>query len=173
MARIRTDFYMGETRVSVLGDELFVGDEAPQATVLDAQTNESFDFDELKGKVSLIMAVPSIDTAVCACESQHFNEEVAKISGLSTYLVSCDLPFAQTRYAAEHGLDNIVFLSDHRAASFGTKYGCLIGDVRLLARAVFVVGADGKLAYVEYLKQTKNEPDYEAALQVCRELLAE
>jgi len=34
----------------------------------------------------------------------------------------------------------------------------------VLARAIFVVGPDGVLKYVEYVPEVANEPNYDAAL---------
>jgi len=62
-------------------------------------------------------------------------------------------------------------LSDHRDASFGTAYGVLIKELRLLARSVFVVDRDGKLQHVQIVKETTNEPDYEAVLECVKGLI--
>jgi thiol peroxidase len=77
--------------------------------------------------------------------------------------VSVDLPFAQRRYHKEHGLAHQL-LSDYRETQFGIAYGVLIKELRLLARAVFVVDPGGKLIYVEYVGELATEPDYKAAL---------
>jgi thiol peroxidase len=82
-----------------------------------------------------------------------------------------DLPFAQARWCGAAGIEAVQTLSDHALASFGENWGTLIKELRLLTRAVFVVGRDGKIAYVQYLKEITEEPDYEAALKVVRELI--
>jgi len=45
----------------------------------------------------------------------------------------------------------------------------LIKDLRLLARAVFVVDKKGVVRYKEIVGELSSEPDYEAALKVLRE----
>jgi thiol peroxidase len=55
-------------------------------------------------------------------------------------------------------------LSDHKEASFGAAWGTLIKELRILSRAIFVVGPDNKVKYVEYVPEVANFPDYEAAL---------
>ena len=59
-------------------------------------------------------------------------------------------------------------LSDHKDASFGSAYGTLIKELRILSRAIFVVGADDKLKYVEYVPEVSQHPNYEAALAAVR-----
>jgi thiol peroxidase len=62
-------------------------------------------------------------------------------------------------------LDRVVALSDHRDASFGSAYGVLIEEMRLLARAVFVIDRLGKVAYTEIVPDLGGEPDYSRAVQ--------
>ena len=61
-------------------------------------------------------------------------------------------------------MDKVVTLSDHRNASFGTAYGVLIKDLRLLARAVFILDREGIIQYIQTVKEISEEPDYEAVL---------
>jgi len=86
--------------------------------------------------------------------------------------VSMDLPFAQRRWCGAAGVDRVVTLSDHREASFGTAYGVLIKELRLLARAVFVVDRAGMVRYVEYVPEVTQHPNYEAAIQAVRQASA-
>jgi thiol peroxidase len=82
-----------------------------------------------------------------------------------------DLPFAQKRWCAATGVNKVQTLSDHRDASFGMAYGVLIKELRLLARAVFVVDRKGTLQYVQLVKEVSKEPDYEAVLNAVRKIL--
>ena len=85
--------------------------------------------------------------------------------------VSMDLPFAQVRWCGAAGVDNVVTLSDHRAAAFGTAYGVLIKSLRLLARAVFVLDREGIIRYLQLVGETSDEPDYDAALKAVKALI--
>jgi thiol peroxidase len=85
--------------------------------------------------------------------------------------VSVDLPFAQKRWCGAAGIDRVVTVSDHKDLSFGKAYGVAIEELRLLARAVFVVDREGIVRYVEYVSETTNHPDYEAAIKAVKELL--
>jgi thiol peroxidase len=157
--------------LTLLGDEVKLGDPAPDFEVvandMSAVTAASF-----RGKVCIICAVPSLDTPVCDTETRRFNEETGRLGdGAVVLTISMDLPFAQKRWCGAAGIDNVQTLSDHREASFGTAYGVLIKELRLLARAVFVVDKAGTIRYIQIVNELTNEPDYEAALKAAKELM--
>lgn len=152
---------------TLIGSELRVGDRAPDFTAIKTDLSP-FEFNKTSGKVRIISSVPSLDTPVCDLQTKRFNEEAAKLSGVEVYTLSMDLPFAQKRWCAAADAQNIVPLSDHRDASFGQSFGTLIKELRLDARAVFVVDADGVLKHVEYVGEIANHPNYDAALEAAR-----
>ena len=119
-------------------------------------------------KTRIFSVVPSLDTPVCDAQTKRFNEEATKLDGVDFYTVSMDLPFAQKRFCNSFALDNVKMLSDHRDGSFGQSYGTLIKELRILSRAIFVVGPDDKLKYVEYVPEVADHPNYEAALTAAR-----
>jgi thiol peroxidase len=122
-----------------------------------------------KGKTRLISVVPSLDTPVCEMQTKRFNDEAAKLpTQIAALTLSMDLPFAQSRFCAAAKADKIQCLSDHREAYFGKAYGVLIKELRLLSRAVFVVGPDDKIQYVEYVKEITEHPNYEKALNTLK-----
>jgi thiol peroxidase len=153
--------------VTLLGNEISVGDKAPDFTVLSNDLQE-VSLSDYKGKVRLIAAVPSVDTGVCSEETKRFNEEADKLDNVHVLTISMDLPFAQGRWCAANGVKNLDTLSDHRDADFGEKYGVLIKELRLLARAVFVVDSSDTVTYVEYVSEATNHPDYESALEAAK-----
>ena len=53
---------------------------------------------------------------------------------------------------------------------FGNAFGLLVKELRLLARAVFVVDKTGVIRYIEIVNELTNEPNYEAALKAVQEL---
>ena len=157
------------TPVTLEGTEVKVGDKAPDFTVLDNDLNE-VTFSDTKGGVRIFSVVPSIDTGVCDAQTRRFNEEAAKLGKeVNVYTFSCDLPFAQKRWCAASGLDHVKVLSDHRDLSFGKAYGVVMKELRLLARAVFVVDSNDTVTYVEYVSEGTNHPDYEKALQAAKD----
>lgn len=153
--------------VTLLGNEVKVGDNAPDFTVL-SNDLAPVTLADSKGKVRLISVVPSIDTGVCDAQTRRFNEEASTLGNVEVLTISMDLPFAQTRWCAANGIENVQTLSDHRDASFGEAYGVLIQELRLLARAVFVVDANNKVTYVEYVSEATNHPNYEAAIEAAK-----
>jgi len=125
-----------------------------------------------KGKVLILSAVPSLDTPVCALETRRFNQEAAALGdGVRVVTISMDLPFAQKRWCGAEGIDRVVTLSDHRDAAFGRAFGVLLGDLRLLARCVWVVDREGVVRYVQLVPEITSEPDYAAVLKAARSLL--
>jgi thiol peroxidase len=154
--------------VTLVGDEVKVGDRAPDFTVA-ANDLSPVSFSSYRGKVCIIAAVPSLDTSVCDMETRKFNIEAGKLGpDISILTISMDLPFAQKRWCGAAGVDKLTTLSDYNDASFGKTYGVLVKEMRLLARAVFVVDRSGTVTYREIVKEIGTEPDYAAALEAAR-----
>jgi thiol peroxidase len=157
--------------LTLLGDALCVGDAAPDFEVLDNDLSP-VKLSWFRGKVCVISSVPSLDTPVCDTETRKFNEEAGRLGDdVAVLTISMDLPFAQKRWCGSAGVDKVTTLSDHRDAAFGKAYGVLIKELRLLARAVFVVDRKGSIQYTQLVKELIEEPDYEAVLDAVRKLI--
>ncbi|MGE8206316.1 thiol peroxidase [Heyndrickxia sp. NPDC080065] len=155
--------------ITVLGNEVKVGDTAPNFTVLANDLSE-VTLNDTKGKIRIISVVPSIDTGVCDAQTRRFNEEARGLDNVQVLTISVDLPFAQKRWCAASGLENVQTLSDHRDLSFGEAYGVIMKELRLLARAVFVIDSSDKVTYVEYVSEGTNHPDYEKAIEAAKQV---
>jgi thiol peroxidase len=156
--------------LTLAGKELKVGDVAPDFEVLDNDL-APVKFSSFRGKICVISSVPSLDTPVCDMETRRFNEEAVKLGdNIQILTISMDLPFAQKRWCGAAGVHKVVTLSDHRDASFGTVYGALIKELRLLARIVFVVDGEGVIRYIQVVKEQSEEPDYDAVLEAVNAL---
>ncbi|NQT03070.1 MAG: thiol peroxidase [Planctomycetes bacterium] len=156
--------------LTLLGNELKVGDTAPDAEVL-ANDLSPLKLSGFRGKVCVICTVPSLDTPVCDIQTRKFNEQATSLSDDVVILtISMDLPFAQQRWCGSVNVENVQTLSDHAKAEFGTEFGVLIKELRLLARTVFVVDKEGIIRYIEIVDELTNEPDYEAALTAAKEV---
>ncbi len=149
--------------LTLLGPEIKPGQKAPDFQVL-AQDLTPVTLSKFAGKTLLISAVPSLDTGVCDAQTRRFNEEAAKLPGVSILTVSMDLPFAQKRWCGAAGISKVEVVSDHRDASFANAYGTLIKELRLIARSIFVIDPSGTVKYVEYVPEMTAHPNYEAAL---------
>jgi thioredoxin-dependent peroxiredoxin len=156
--------------VTLLGNEVKVGDKAPDFTVL-ANDLSPVSLKDSEGKIRLFSVVPSLDTGVCDAQTRKFNEAAAELGdNVVIYTVSMDLPFAQKRWCGAAGIDAVQTVSDHREGSFGQAYGVLIESLRLLTRSVFVVDAEGTVTYVEYVPEATDHPNYEAAIEAVKAL---
>ncbi|MBM4339834.1 MAG: thiol peroxidase [Deltaproteobacteria bacterium] len=156
--------------LTLVGNELKTGEMAPDFIALDNNLSP-VSLSSFRGKTCILSAVPSLDTPVCDLETRKFNEEASRLgSNIVILTISMDLPFAQKRWCAASGVDKVQTLSDHRDASFGTSYGVLIKELRLLARAVFLVDQKGTLQHIQIVKELTNEPDYEAVLNALKKL---
>jgi len=148
-----------------------VGEKAPSFTVLD-NNMAPVDLGAYKGKICIVSSVPSLDTPVCDMETRRFNQEAGNLgSDVVILTISMDLPFAQKRWCGMAGVDKVITLSDHKDASFGSAYGVLIRELRLLARCVFIVDREGVIRYVQLVPEVSQEPDYEAVLEAVRKLV--
>ncbi len=119
------------------------------------------------GKTLILNIFPSIDTGVCAASTRRFNSEAGSRDKAVVLCVSADLPFAHKRFCEVEGLENVVPVSVFRSPEFGKNYGQTITTgvlAGLLARAVVVIGPDGKVKYTEQVPEIGQEPDYQAAL---------
>ena len=154
------------TPVHLGGNEIKVGQKAPDFKVQKTDMSD-YTLGSSAGKTRIIASVPSLDTPVCDLESRRFNQEASQLPETEVVVISMDLPFAQKRWCGAAGVEKMVTASDHRDASFSRSYGVLIegGPLdRLAARAVFVIGPDDRVKYVEYVKDIAEQPDFEAAL---------
>lgn len=153
--------------LTLIGPELKVGDTAPNFKLLNNSLGE-VTLDNYKGKTLIISVAPSLDTPVCSLQTQRFNKEIPSLpAGVEVVTVSADLPFAQGRFCGAEGI-KMTTLSDHRDMAFGDAYGTHIKELRLEARAVFVVGKDGKIKHVEIVKEVTEHPNYDEALKVAK-----
>lgn len=154
--------------VTLLGEQPALGAPAPEFKVVNGEF-KPVRLADFKCRVRLISAVPSLDTSVCALQTQRFNKELAGLpASVAVLTISMDLPFAQKRFCEAEKIDRALVLSDHVWREFGTNYGLLIKDFGLLARAVFVVDAQGLIAYRQIVPELTLHPDYEAALNAVR-----
>lgn len=157
--------------LTLVGNEIKVGDKAPDFIALDNNL-APLRLSSFKGKGCVLASVPSLDTPVCDMETRKFNEEASRLGADVVFLtISMDLPFAQRRWCGTSGVTKVQTLSDHRDASFGTSYGVLIKELRLLARAVFVVDQEGIIQHAQLVKEVTQEPNYDAVLSALKKVL--
>jgi thiol peroxidase len=162
--------FMGNP-LTLVGSEITPGMAAPDFAVVNNDLGP-VSLADVAGKVVVISTVPSLDTPVCDMETRRFNQEARALGDtIKVVTVSMDLPFAQKRWCGNAGVENVQTVSDYQTAAFGQAYGVLIDGLRLLARAIFVIDASGKVAYVQIVPELTHEPDYAAVLGAIKKLL--
>ncbi len=169
MTKVKNTVKFKGNPLTLVGSLPNVGQKAPD---FEAITNDlsPFKLSEIIGKVLVICSVQSFDTSVCGTEVRKFNERATSLGDdVSVLVISMDLPFAQKRWCGAAGVKNVQTLSDHKQGNFGSSYGVLIKELRLLARAVFVVDKSGRIRYIQVVNELSNEPDYEAALKALKD----
>ncbi len=161
------------TPLTLAGEAVQAGQPAPDFCVhyfddgLHTITKES-----LQGKPSLVSVVPSLDTPVCRTQTKRFNEELGAFGDqVNALTISLDLPFAMNRFCGAESIESMRVGSDYQNRNFGNNWGMLIEELQLLARGIFVLDADGKVAYAETVREVADEPNYDAALAALRGLL--
>jgi thiol peroxidase len=160
---------LGGNKVSVSGKLPKVGSRLPKFALTTGNLSEIGNSD-IKGKRVIFNIFPSIDTPTCATSTRTFNEIASGLDNTDVYCVSADLPFAQGRFCGSEGLANVKTASSFRS-NFGSVFGVNLTSGVLkgvLARAVVVVDANGKILHTELVSEIANEPNYEAAISVLR-----
>ncbi len=157
--------------LTLLGNPVEAGARAPEFTALanDLSPRHLADY---AGKVVILSAVPSLDTPVCDAQTRRFNQEAAALGDdVRILTLSADLPFAQARWCGAAGVSAVETLSDHAQMSFADAYGVHIKELRLLARAVFVVDRGGALTHAQIVPEVTHEPDYAAVVAAAKAAL--
>ena len=143
-----------------------VGSAAPDFHLVDGQLND-VRLADYSGKRIILNIVPSLDTPTCATSARKFNEKAAGRDDVTVLVVSADLPFAQGRFCTAEGIEDVVPLSLMRTRAFAKDYGVLMTDgplAGITARAIVVIGEDGRVLYTQLVPEIADEPDYDAAI---------
>ena len=160
--------------LTLAGEEVHVGQAAPDFTLhaYGPDGMSTITPADLRGKATLLNVVPSLDTPVCQVQTKKFNEELAALGDqVNAVTVSLDLPFAQNRFCGAESVENLQNGSDYQDRSFGNNWGVLIEELKLLARSVFIVDANGTVTYADVVSEVTDEPNYEAALGALKEVV--
>ena len=154
--------------MTLTGKQLKIGDKFPDFTLAKNDLSP-LSLKDTTGK-RIFATVPSLDTPVCDLETRTFNTKAASLPGVSIYVVSMDLPFAQARWCGAAGVSTLTTLSDYKDRNFAASTGTGVAELGLLTRAVFVVDAGGIVRYVQYVPEITDQPDFEAALSALQAL---
>lgn len=159
--------------LTLAGKEIQVGQPAPDFTLHYYEGGmKTISLADLRGKPAFISVVPSLDTGICQIQTKRFNQELSALGDkIHAMTVSLDLPFAMNRFCGAESITNLRSGSDYQDRNFGTNWGMLIEELKILARGVFVLDATGKVVYAETVKEVASEPNYDAALAALKSLI--
>lgn len=174
MVKRKGEAFEFDERLTVLGAQLTAGATAPAFNLDSFNTAESkmeqVSLASSAGKVRLLNVINSLDTPVCHTETHRWEALRATLpADVVVYTVSMDLPFAQARWQTSEKVAHTM-LSSHRSKQFGTDYGVLLKEWRLLQRAVFVIDRHDNIVYAEYVPDQMAEPDYEKAVDMAQQV---
>ncbi|MGL4394894.1 MAG: thiol peroxidase [Brevinema sp.] len=154
--------------VTLIGKQWQKGDQAPDFKSVTLNL-EPWSLSDVKG-IKLISVVPSLDTGTCQTQTAKFNTKMGEHKEINMITISLDLPFAQQRWCGANDI-NMTVLSDYQNREFAEKFGLLIDELKLLARAVFILDEKNTIQYVEYVSEVSHEPNYDAAIDALKSLL--
>ncbi len=158
--------------LTLVGNAVKSGAKAPDFTVID-NTLKAVGLHDFAGRIKLISVTPSLDTPVCDTQARRFNIEASKLpDSVAVINISMDLPFAISRFCTTAGIVRVKTFSDYKEASFGQAYGVLIKELRLLARAIFLIDATDTVRYSEIVGEMTSSVDFDKALEETARLLA-
>jgi thiol peroxidase len=152
--------------VDVAGNMPKVGSTAPNFTLVDKALADAT-LDNFAGKRKVLNIFPSVDTPTCAASIRAFNKLAASMDNTVVLNISADLPFAQTRFCAAEGIENVQNLSSMRGRDFLMNYGVLLFTSKLAglcARAVIVLDEKNVVKHVQLVPEIADEPNYDAAI---------
>lgn len=156
--------------VDVAGNLPKIGSTAPNFTLVDKALAD-VTLETYAGKRKVLNIFPSVDTPTCAMSVRAFNKHASGLENTVVLNISADLPFAQTRFCAAEGIENVVNLSTMRGRDFLMNYGVLLFTSKLAglaARSVIVIDENNVIKYIELVPEIANEPNYDAALAVLK-----
>lgn len=157
---------LGGSPIHTVGELPKVGVQAPDFQLVNSDL-AAVTLADFKGKSLVLNIFPSVDTPTCASSVRQFNQQAAQLANTVVLCISRDLPFAQKRFCAAEGIDNVQVLSDFNTGSFGKDYGLEIADSKfagLHSRCVVILDANHQVVYTEQVSEVANEPNYQAAL---------
>jgi thiol peroxidase len=158
---------VGGKPVKTSGDLPSVGSTAPDFLLTKGDLSD-VSLKDFQGKKKILNIVTSLDTGVCANSAKRFEAEVAKLGNTVVLTVSCDLPFAQSRFCKAENVQKVITLSQLRNRNFGRDYGVEFVDgplAGLTARSIVVLDENNKVVYNQQVPENGDEPDYDSALR--------
>ena len=161
------DITLKGNAINTIGNLPKAGTKAPDFTLTAVDLSHK-SLSDFAGKNVILNIFPSVDTGTCAMSVREFNKNASELENTVVLCISKDLPFAQARFCAAEGLENVVMLSDFATGKFGDDYQLKITNgplAHLHSRAIVILDTDGNVTYTEQVSDIVDEPNYEAAIK--------
>jgi thioredoxin-dependent peroxiredoxin len=152
--------------IRIAGEPPKIGEKAQDFSLVKGDLSR-VGLNDFKGTRLVLNVFLSLDTSTCAASVRNFNKEAAGLENTKILCISKDLPFAQSRFCAAEGIENVVMLSDFATGEFGKNYGLEIAEgplQGLLSRTVIIIDENGTVSYVQQVTENSHEPNYEEVL---------
>ncbi len=154
-----------------------IGSPAPDFTLL-AIDGETVTLSEQRGGPVVLAFFPAAFTGVCETELCMFRDVISSFNdiGASVYGISVDSRFALAAFAQKNEL-NFTLLSDYNRIAtdaYGIRFESLAGmsGYDVANRSVFVIDADGTLAWQWIADSLGDEPPYSDVQEAVASLAA-
>lgn len=117
--------------LKLLGLKINVGDRGRDVRLSGSDLKPVLPLAESQGQTRLLLTIPSLDVPIWADVGSQFNQILATLTSeswpkIAGFLISADLPFAQTRWQQAEQIEFLLPLSDYRDLDFGRSWGLLI-----------------------------------------------
>ncbi|QDF64987.1 redoxin domain-containing protein [Mycoplasma nasistruthionis] len=161
--------YIDDKQLTLNGNEV----ELNQAVKLSGALRGGFAQSEVKREHDYIVVAtfPSIDTSVCDMQVLKLAELSEKYPQFDYASFSVDLPTALQNYADGHKVGDIQLYSDYFDHSTLNGFGVLINELKISARAMFVLDKDNKVVYKQINDQVKAQVDFDSLENKMKELI--
>ena len=162
-------YELGE-QLTVVGRKLQPGDPAPDFALdafdADAGAIATVRLADSAGRVRLLNIINSLDTPVCHIETHRWDALPPRPAHRSSRYIRSAWISPSRRRAGRRRKARAIRLCPRTATRrSGATTACCSRSGALLQRAVFVIGADDRIPYAEYVPDQMAEPDYDAAIR--------
>lgn len=156
--------------IQIVGEPPKAGEKAKDFSLVKGDLSRA-ELNDFKGTRLVLNVFLSLDTGTCAASVRNLNKAAASLENTNVLCISKDLPFAQSRFCAAEGIENVIMLSDFATGEFGKNYGLEIAEgplQGLLSRTVIIINENGTVSYVQQVTENSHEPDYEEVLNALK-----
>jgi peroxiredoxin Q/BCP len=129
--------------------KLTIGDRAPDFTVegTDGQHHRSYSLSDYRGQAVVLVFYPADNSPVCTVQLGNYNDHLGALAGAGAQVLALSPQSiaSHDEFHAKHGPFSFPLLAD-TDKEVGATYG-ILGPLGFYRRSIFVINADGLVAY--------------------------